>query len=183
LTACRERRAALLVALLAIESTAQAQVGGRGRGTGPPGPDAPDRAAIDRGAIERNTLTSEFTAHLQDVKQRLKLEPAQQAAWDSYARRAEALMQDQMRGMAPPPEHEDALHQINRRVDIVRNRLAAMEDIADAAAQLYSTLSADQRKTADDLLPTTVPTLYSGLPDFSHGPPGQAMSRKKQRGP
>jgi hypothetical protein len=183
LRACRVPRATLLIVLLAIEWTAQAQVGGRSRGSGPPGPDAADRAALDRGAIERNTLTGEFGAHLQDVKQRLKLEPAQQAAWDSYARRAEALMLDQMRGMAPPPEHEDAVHQINRRVDIVRNRLAAMEDIADAAGQLYSTLSADQRKIADDLLPTTVPPLYSGLPDFSHGPPGQAMSRKKQRGP
>jgi hypothetical protein len=87
-------------------------------------------------------------------------------------------MQDQLRGIAHPLEHEDALHQIDRRVDIVRNRLAAMEDIADAARLLYSMLSADQRKMADELMPTTVPALYSGLPDFPR-PPGDSVVRKK----
>jgi len=52
----------------------------------------------------------------------------------------------------------------------VRNRLAAMEDIADAASQLYAVLSPEQRKVADDLLPTTVPALYSGLPEFPRAP-------------
>ncbi len=170
--------ALLAIALLAAVTAAQAQQGGRGRSGGPPGPDGADRAALDRGAIGRGALAGEFIAHLQDVKQRLKLETAQQAAWDDLARRAQALMEDQMRGFARPPDQEDAVHQINRRVDVVRNRLAAMEDIADAARQLYSLLSAEQRKLADELLPTTVPTLYSGLPDFPREP-GQAMIRKK----
>jgi hypothetical protein len=170
----------LLIALLGAGFATQAQVGGRGPRSGAPGPDEADRAALERGAIARGTLAGEFTAHLQDVRQRLKLEPAQQAAWDRYASRAEALMQDQLRGIAHPLEHEDALHQIDRRVDIVRNRLAAMEDIADSARLLYSMLSADQRKMADELMPTTVPALYSGLPDFPR-PPGDSVVRKKQK--
>jgi hypothetical protein len=32
---------------------------------------------------------------------------------------------------------------------------------------------------ADELLPTAVPSLYSGLPEFSRGSPGQATIRKK----
>jgi S-adenosylmethionine:diacylglycerol 3-amino-3-carboxypropyl transferase len=162
------------VALLAAGTVALAQ--DPGRKGGPPGPDE-----ADRGAIQRGTLAGEFSAHLQEVKQRLKLQTAQQAAWESFARRVQALMEDQMRGVARPDDREDAVHQINRRVDVVRNRLAAMEDIADAASQLYSMLSSDQRKIADELLPTTVPTLYSGLADFSRGPPrgDQGLIRKK----
>ena len=175
----RARGAALLIALLAVGLSATAQEGGRNRRSGAPAPDDADSVALERGARERGTLAGEFNAHLADVQKHLKLEAAQQAAWDTFARHVEALMQDQLRGIGEPPEGQDALHQINRRVDVVRNRLAAMEDIADAAGHLYSLLSADQRKVADELLPTAVPSLYSGLPDFSRGSPGQSMMRKK----
>jgi hypothetical protein len=166
--------AAPLAALLAASLIAQAQENSRARRGGPPVPDEPDR-----GAIERHALGGEFSAHVAEVQQRLKLQKAQQAAWDAYARRVQALMLDQLRGVPRGPDNEDGLHQINRRVDIVRNRLAAMEDIADAAAQLYALLSPEQRKVADDLLPTTVPALYSGLPEFPRGPVGQPITRKK----
>jgi Mlc titration factor MtfA (ptsG expression regulator) len=166
----RAARYAPVAALLAAGLMAQAQQSRRPP-TPPPIPEAPDR-----GAIERHTIGSEFTLHVEEVQQRLKLQPAQQAAWDAYARRVQALMQDQLRGVPRGPDDEDALHQINRRVDIVRNRLAAMEDIADAAAQLYAVLSPEQRKVADELLPTTVPALYSGLPEFPRGP---VILRKK----
>jgi hypothetical protein len=170
----RRARCLTLVLVAAATPTLAQDPGRRG---GPPGPEE-----ADRGAIQRGTLAGEYSAHLQEVKQRLKLQAEQQAAWESFARRVQALMEDQMRGVARPDDREDALHQINRRVDVVRNRLAAMEDIADAASRLYSMLSPDQRKTADELLPTTVPTLYSGLADFSRSPPnGDRMIRK--RGP
>jgi len=115
---------------------------------------------------ERHTLADEFGAHLADVRQRLKIEPAQQRAWDLYEQRVQALMLDQMRGVAVGLSQSDAPHQIDRKVDVVRNRLAAMEDIAEAARALYAQLDEDQRKRADELLVTTVPTLYSGVPDF-----------------
>lgn len=156
---------ALLLAGVLV--AAQAQEGGRGRrGALAPAPaDEPDRTAI-----ERNTLVAEFSEHLRDVRRRLNIQPAQQPAWDQFEHRTEALMLDQMRGIAPPPEHEDALHQINRRVDVVRDRLAAMEDIADAAAHLYAVLTQEQRRKADELLASAVPSLYSGLPDLGKGP-------------
>jgi hypothetical protein len=148
----RRARCVTLVALFAAATVAQAQ--DPGRQGGPRGPEE-----ADRGAIQRGTIAGEFSAHLQEVKQRLKLQAAQQAAWESFARRVQALMEDQMRGVARPDDREDAVHQIS---------------------QLYSALSADQRKTADELLPTTVPTLYSGLADFSRGPPdGERIIRKK----
>jgi Spy/CpxP family protein refolding chaperone len=161
---------AALIAVLAA-STVRAHEGDMGP-HGPP----PEMDDTERGMRQLTSLTGEFSAHLREVQKRLKLQAAQQPVWDDFAARAEALMQDQMRGMPASPENEDALHQINRRVDVVRNRLAAMEDVADAAKRLYASLTAEQRKLADELLPTAVPTLYSGLPS------PQPLSRKRQRG-
>jgi hypothetical protein len=170
------RFATVLMALAAIGAVVQAQEGGRGRRGAPPSADD-----AERGSRELNSLTEEFSAHLLQVQQRLKLEAAQQAAWDAFAARVQALMQDQLRGIPAMPEHEDAPHRINRRVDIVRNRLAAMEDIADAASQLYALLTAEQRKLADELLPTTVPALYSGLPDLGRGARSQPSRERESR--
>ena len=166
-----------IIAMLAACSAVQAQEGGRHRRAAPT--TAPDEDTSD--APERKTLADEFSAHLLDVQQRLKLQPAQQAAWNAYVQRVQDLMQDQIRGVAPGPDQEDAPHRIDRRVDVVRNRLAAMEDIADSARALYAQLSADQRKVADEMLPTTVPALYSGLPQLGRGAraPG-SQSRDKQ---
>jgi len=170
------RGAALSIALAALvaASALQAQEGGRSRRGGPPGADDAGRSSPELAA-----LTQEFSAHLLEVQQRLKLEAGQQLAWDTFAARAEALMQDQLRGLPAMPEREDAVRRINRRVDVVRNRLAAMEDIADAARQLYALLTAEQRKVADELLPTAVPTLYSGLPDLTRGA-RQPLSRERE---
>jgi hypothetical protein len=178
-TAAPRRRPVWLAALLAAALSVQAQEGGRGRRGGAPEGEDPDRTAAARGS-----LAGELGAQLAAVKKRLKLQPNQQAAWDTYVRRIEALMEDMFRGIPAPLPNESAPHQINRRVDIVRNRLAAMEDIADAAGQLYALLSPDQRELADELLPTTVPTLYSGLPDYPRGQPAQpARSGTRRRGP
>jgi hypothetical protein len=165
----------MLIALAAVGAAVQAQEGARRRGAAPSAGDA------ERSSRELNSLTEEFSAHLLEVQQRLKLEVGQQAAWDAFAVRVQALMQDQLRGLPSSPEHEDAPHRINRRVDVVRNRLAAMEDIADAASQLYALLTAEQRKLADELLPTTVPALYSGLPDLARSARPQTSRERESR--
>jgi len=167
------RGAAGWAALLAIALAAQAQQGPRGA-RGEPAAVEPDRAAAARGS-----LAAEVGTQLAEVQKRLKLQPDQRAAWDADTRRVESLMEDLLRGVTAPLEHENAPRQINRRVDVVRNRLAAMEDIADAAAQLYAQLSPEQRELADELLPSTVPALYSGLPDLPRNAPGQPGARRK----
>jgi phytoene dehydrogenase-like protein len=162
-----------LAALLATALTAQGQEGSR---RGRPANDEPDRAAQVRGS-----QAADVAAQLADVQKRLKLKPDQQTAWDAYVHRVEALMDDLMRGVPAQGEHESAPRQINQRVDLIRNRLAAMEDIADAASHLYATLSEDQRETADELLPATVPTLYSGLPDLPRrAPPAEPNLRGRR---
>ena len=72
-------------------------------------------------------------------------------------------MADQMKQESASFARRTAVQQINSKVDTVRNRLAAMEDVSDKAVMLYQSLDDAQKKIADLRLPATVPTLYSGL--------------------
>lgn len=102
---------------------------------------------------------------LENAENRLHLTPAQAPLWDRYACRVESLLDDQMR--SPPVSASDAnsaLAAIARKLDVVRNRLAALEQIESAARALYLGLDPGQQKIADSLLPATLPALYSGLP-------------------
>jgi hypothetical protein len=130
----------------------------------------------------RSRMLGEYAAHLADTQKRLTLAPVQQAAWNVYAAKAQALMADQLR--APAGDAQDnALRAIDRRVDVVRNRYAAMEDVADAARALYQSLDAEQQRLADRLLPATVPALYSGLGERAgEREPGQRAETRRPEG-
>lgn len=109
-------------------------------------------------------VVDDLQTQLAEVEQSLSLTPLQQPLWERYRETIGALMADQLRLDPRPVTRIDAVKQIGRKVDVVRNRLVAMEDIAEAAELLYGTLDPDQRRVADRLLPGTVPALYSGLP-------------------
>lgn len=125
-------------------------------------------------------VREDLQAQLSEVEQRLSLTPQQQVLWDRYREMIGALMADQLRLDPRPTVRVDAPRQIDRKVDVVRNRLVAMEDIAEAARTLYDALDADQRRVADRLLPGTVPALYSGL-GMSSG--GAERGERDRRGP
>lgn len=107
-------------------------------------------------------LIADMMQQLDNVRYQLGLRPDQEALWAIYQEKVGALMSDQLR-----PRREtaggNALQQMERKIDVVRNRLAALEEIADAARGLYQRLDAAQQEKADRLLPATLPALYSGL--------------------
>jgi hypothetical protein len=102
---------------------------------------------------------------LDELRLQPKPKPEQEAAWQEYQEKVGELMADQLRPATTSDTltRTDAVHQIDRKVDVVRNRLAAVEDIADAARRLYRQLDPQQRATADRALAATVPALYSGI--------------------
>lgn len=110
-----------------------------------------------------DSVREDLQTQLSEVEQRLSLTPFQQVRWDRYREAVGALMADQLRMDPRPVSRLDAMRQIQRRVDVVRNRLVAMEDVAEAAGPLYESLDDNQKRIADRLLPGTVPALYSGL--------------------
>jgi len=154
-------RSALLAAILVgTVQVCRAQIGG-------PGGDPPGDRTGPRGPVmaSGSHLLADLQEQLDDLRLKLKLRPDQETAWQAYQERVGALMSDQLRPAAPVARTErgDALRQIDRKVDVVRNRLAALEDIAEAARKLYRQLDARQREIADRALAATVPALYSGL--------------------
>ena len=140
--------------------------GGRG---GPPG----DGAANERPSAATSAATDQQQALLAETAAALKLTPRQLVLWESYQQKVGALMADQVRAESPPRGRFSAPQQIDSRVATVRHRLAAIEDVEQAANALYESLDAEQRRIADQRLAATVPPLYSGLISCFTAPPAR----------
>jgi hypothetical protein len=158
-----------------------AQFGGPmgGMGGGPPG-GGPGGRSGPRGAVmaSGSHLVASMEQQLDNLRFQLKLRPEQEIVWLDYQEKIGALVADQLRPAPPDAQATDnALRQIDRKIDVVRNRLTAMEDIADAARRLYDKLDETQRGVADRLLAITVPALYSGLATERPGEPGKGGDR------
>lgn len=118
-------------------------------------------------------------ADLQQTAEALALTPAQAVLWEAYQEKVGALMADQMKLPSyRTAARQSAPRQIEQKVEVVRNRLAAMEDIHEAAGRLYEALDDKQKATADQRLARTVPALYSGFA----GSTGEPAERSGERG-
>lgn len=144
-----------LPALLLTASLLAACAGPGGRAENPPA----HRKMGGGGA----TIVNQLQGQLQKTASALKLAPTQRVLWDAYQERVGALMADQIKLPPYRNSRQSAPQQIAGKVDTVRNRLTALEEIQEAANQLYASLDDEQQRTADRLLPATVPALYSGL--------------------
>lgn len=161
----------------ALLLSACAPMGGReGPNGGPPG----GAREMGMGRDGGGNIISDLQERLQQTAEALKLNPRQAVLWDAYQERVGALMADQMKLQAYR-SHQTAMQQIGQKVDTVRLRLAAMEDIHEAAAKLYDALDETQKKTADQLLPQTVPALYSGITNGGNGG-GRSGDRQDKNG-
>lgn len=116
-------------------------------------------------------IVDQLQEQLRTAAEALQLTPAQRVLWEAYQERVGALMADQMKLPAYRPARESAPQQISAKVDTVRNRLTALEEIQEAVNKLYASLDEPQRRTADRVLPATLPALYSG---FAGGGEGRA---------
>ena len=101
---------------------------------------------------------------LAQVRNRLGLTPEQQPLWQAYESKVDAytaLYYRQKPVLASPDDA--AVHQIGRMVDNLQNRLAALEDVEQAAKNLYASLSPEQQKTANQVLLSTIPGFGSSV--------------------
>ena len=141
-----------LLAFMALAATpALAQFGSPsgGRRRGDKGGDM-GKGAMDKGGEPRvNTL--ETTAH--ELHEDLKLTPQQEPLWESYLDKLRALGNDIARERRPlGSARGNVTQQIDRLVDTARNRLTALEDIAQAGKDLYAKLTPEQQPAADPRL-------------------------------
>jgi len=143
--------------LLSIALSACAPFSERG------GPPDGGNAANDRRGASTTSVIEQQQVLLAETAAELKLTPRQLVLWERYQQRVGALMADQLRPEPSPSRRLSAPQQIESRVATVRHRLAAIEEVEDAASAVYEVLDAGQQKIADQHLAATVPALYSGL--------------------
>lgn len=161
-----KRPAIALLLSIALSACAPFSAGG-GRGGPPDG----DNTANDRRGASTTSVIEQQQVLLAETAAELKLTPRQLVLWERYQQRVGALMADQLRPEPSPSRRLSAPQQIDSRVATVRHRLAAIEEVQDAASAVYAALDAEQQKIADQRLAATVPALYSGLISCFTAPP------------
>ena len=110
-----------------------------------------DKGGTEKGGGEPRVNTLEVTAH--ELHEDLKLTPQQEPLWDAYLDKIRALGNDIARERRPLGSAVgNVTQQIDRIVDRARNRLTALEDIAQAAKDLYVKLSPEQQPAASPRL-------------------------------
>lgn len=109
---------------------------------------------------------------LEGLRIDLALTPPQLPLWQAYVGRLDAYTQLHYRERpVPPAGTEPATRQFGRLVDQQQNRLAALEDIERAAADLYAVLTPEQRLLADQRLLATLPVFASAGQMAASAPP------------
>ena len=137
------------------------------------------RPGGEQGPVIQEDAVSLTEYRLQLLREDLKLTSVQQPLWDAYAGKVSALAADISReqGRLRATLQLKALERIDQSVDVARNRLTALEEIASAAKALYGRLTPEQQTIADARLATTLPT------NTVAGPGGAADSRARPRPP
>ena len=141
-----------LVALLAVGylHTASAQEGRRG----PPQGEGGMQRGGPGGAAQHGDDT--LVTQLAMLHEALRLDAHQEQLWMNYTDKLQAFLADMQRPNKESSLH-DAPHRVEARIAPLRNRLAALEQISDAAERLYRQLDDRQRAVADEMLAATVP--------------------------
>jgi hypothetical protein len=178
----------LILAMAAAATEAMAQYRGGIPGGGSPGGgtrggarggqgEYGQRPGGEQGPAMQEDAVSLTEYRLQLLREDLKLTSVQQALWNAYADKVSALAADiaRERGRLQATLQMKALQRIDQSVDVARNRLTALEEIASAAKSLYGQLAPEQQSLADTRLATTLPT--NTVPGFGGAPDARPRPR------
>lgn len=132
-------------------------------------------AQRQRGDQRRLDFTARAEGRIAYLKAELKITPAQQAAFDRYAQvirdNAAATQKsfEDMRGRRDQNQNMNAIDRLEQRAKMAQLRDQQQQAYLAAFRPLYASLSADQKKVADDL---AAPRFGRGFRDHRGGPGG-----------
>jgi hypothetical protein len=149
-----------ILALAAADAKAQFRGGVRGEGRG-----GPDNGSKESRPPTQENRVDQLEQLLEELREDLKLTPEQQSAWQTYATKIRAMASDiaRERNRGRANAQSDPVQRIDHSVDVARDRLTALEDIASAAKTLYASLSPDQKSAANPRLATIIPMSPDGV--------------------
>jgi len=131
--------------------------------TPPAPPDGERAAATSVSALGYGGAGGSYQDMLVQLRDKLALTPQQQPLWRAYEAKVDAYSGQYARERPVLPSAEEAApQQLARLVQNQQNRLAALEELEQAARTLYAALDAQQQKTANHSLLSTVPTFGGG---------------------
>jgi hypothetical protein len=159
------RRLAVAVVLVLFGTGAFAQGTGPGGGTrgGSPGGGGGWMSA-PRAAVAPTPSSPMIQVQLDQLEDDLRLSKEQQPAWNDYAAKVAALMDDVRRAREPARAPAGtATEQLDLVAATARKRIAAIDEIAESGRVLYALLTPEQKAIADRRLARLIaPAL--GLP-------------------
>jgi hypothetical protein len=140
---------------LALPGIAFAQLGGARRGR---------RGSDEQKKAGEEPRVNQIEVTLHEFHEDLKLTEAQDAAWEQYVAKLRALASDAAREQRSSRQsvQMNVLQRIDRIIDSARNRLTALEDIAQSAKSLYAALTPEQQKMADPRLANIIAMPVAG---------------------
>ena len=121
-----------------------------------------DRRSAQKNGEQRTNLATRLSANdqirlrLRDLKIALNLKPEQTSAWQAYDDKVIEIL-SVLAHDAGAPGDGNALSQAEQRVSAEQKRAVLTQQLSNAAKKLYSTLTDEQKRTADRLLPGTIP--------------------------
>ena len=171
----------LAVALVSSSAYAQFPAGaGQGGTRGAGGGKAP-RTSQNREQPAMD-VSAPVQIQLDRLEDDLALMPEQRDAWNAYADKILSFADDMTRAQfvartGSVPKDASAAQQLDQLADKARNRMTAVEDIAQSGKALYAVLSPDQRKIADRRLVLPMLSLANGLPAPGTGAAGMSTGK------
>ena len=149
------KRRIVVAALLALPVAPQAfaQYGGGRRAKG-----GESRQGGEPRQGGEASQVNQLEVTLREFQEDLKLTASQQRLWESYAEQLRALANDVARERAPrrTTPQVDLLKRIDQIVDLARNRVTALEEVALSARSLYAALAPEQQVAADPRLANVI---------------------------
>jgi hypothetical protein len=114
-----------------------------------------DGAQMNMGGMGNMGMTEHTTGRIAFLRAELQITDSQSKAWDAFADAMQKIA-SQMKEADMPMMAEASAPQLLARLDsqerMLTARLEGVREMKAAFAPLYNALSAEQRKTADDLL-------------------------------
>lgn len=147
-------RVSLLIITLVAVVSGCGTPGGRG------GPENGGGRGPGQGTCQ--SPVAQLQTQFAETAQALQLTPKQLVLWEAYQSSVGEMMADQIKHELDAPASRLSMQQIGAKVDVARNHLTAMEDVAGRATALYQSLDSEQKKTADLRLAGTIPVLRYG---------------------
>jgi len=161
----------VLVLLFAAVLQACSQLGGLGAGSRRGGADrrsAQDDNAVRPAEATRLSANDQIRLRLTSLRLALKLKPEQAGAWQAFEDKVIEFLSE-LGSEGGVAADANALAQIERRVIAEQKRAATMQQISVAAGILYSVLSDEQKRVADNALVNAIPVESLGLTTPSQG--------------